>query len=874
MTNDQSPLSFNFDKSSYYKCKLVYNEKFIEHLEKLFISFKSQYFVNYSIESKDANTVIYSFPYSTYGKLSNFFEEQDLSPEYKECLKMIWISQLIRGLEELHKDGKCFMYLSSESITVDDNLNVKFTFSNSPIGPLSMNTMKMPFYFYLAPEYFKYHNISFDKDDVIFETGNEIDNDTDIQKQLDVYALGILINNIIQEKFPDPNTSNKTFAEITKELMNPYKSGYPEKNQSDPFWKDFTDKIIDKCLKPSNERPSIEKISTALQDFMEEKKITIDYNYNRYPIPILKSALNESIQIPSSVKDSLCFKDLINTLNYLDKKYGTLNDFFPIDVAFLNPFDIGIDEYDFFCFFHKFEQSGDEAYYIPSTSIGKKQDENQDENQEEYQNIKDGLYKIKANSRFIFNNIHICNFPKFAALVRSINYQVDVITAQSWIINLAAYLSELELEKNDNRMALLPENFSSKNILVSLMNNYKNEAQFQLSIFPCPLQQKSNIYISEKTDGINADIYAFGVLMFEIFSLLPPEKETKPEDFQSPILSKLFKRFQDINPQFQYNTYQLEQISPFIERCLTPYEQPKSFEYIYYIIKRIVINKNIDLAKMNDQCDNFVKYPFITISKFTSIAHDLETKNSSIRDIVKKCIKDESKQNTNFNQFIDLLLRCINSQMNWARSKSEEEEEEEAIENQTEKVEKQAETDLYEVDDEFYPSIFDILMFLQSIDDELDSLNKVNFKTVTNVDEIKRRVEEAKEKFELKCNQLKPTEIVFESLPVMEVIQSLDFTVQFMNPKIPHVLSITLKNGDDISDDDDDSNNNDNNNNDNNIDNSDDSDEICTMKDIVRYANKKGIKIRNVGNKKNCIQLLIPIKEDIFYGIQNLLKNY
>ena len=46
------------------------------------------------------------------------------------------------------------------------------------------------------------------------------------------------------------------------------------------------------------------------------------------------------------------------------------------------------------------------------------------------------------------------------------------------------------------------------------------------------------------------------------------------------------------------------------------------------------------------------------------------------------------------------------------------------------------------------------------------------------------------------------------------------------------------------------------------------------MKDIVRYANKKGIKIRNVGNKKNCIQLLIPIKEDIFYGIQNLLKNY
>lgn len=112
------------------------NDVLYEHKMKLFhnVEFHSQYFTQYT-ELSDKK---FTFPFPTYGTLSKFWESQKNPKDSSfNDLKMKWIYQLTQGLKELHEHQQYYGNLSSKCITIDDDLNVKYTFFISDLKSFS-----------------------------------------------------------------------------------------------------------------------------------------------------------------------------------------------------------------------------------------------------------------------------------------------------------------------------------------------------------------------------------------------------------------------------------------------------------------------------------------------------------------------------------------------------------------------------------------------------------------------------------------------------------------------------------------------------------------------------------------------------------------
>lgn len=860
-------LSFHYDDASYAIYEQPYIENFTEHEKELFCNnnFNSNFFMKYQIlNSESTSKSKYSFPFPTYGLLDNFWKEQtSLQYDDKFYLKIKWIHQLIQGLKDLHSHNYFYGQLSSQCITIDDKKNIKYTFLSDPLKPPEKSTIEETSYFYMPPEYYNKPN----------------DFDFDIQKQQssDVYALGIIINGIIQETFPcrDDFPSLKK-DQLIEMLKNPKENNYPKKKLNDPFWDEFNTQIIDACLK-TDKRPSIFDISKNLQQILQEKSINNTYIYDMVPDPIVQSCQDEKYKITSLIKKLVNFNDIATALNTLQSKYGDLSNFFEVELLFASPFKSIIHGFNFEVVFIP-KKISDEKYDVVFRSIPDphfKEYYNDEINEEEYYYHEitsveyDTMEKEYQESyticNFFYNKIYFCNMRQFINLYLH-NDVIHKITINSediisWFIYILEYIIRLEEEQKEK--PFLPHNFSSETVLISLLADPKGEWKFQLSIFPFPTKETelSKIYSTDNSDDIDSDIYSFGVLMFEILILYDSNDE-QSIGFNSDVMNSLFEKFHNLDTSFNIKkTRKLNNIMTLIENCLTPGKQPSFKEIksslcdrqkliidlinIYNCIENYeysLRNQCMNLARLASLCQLFIKDEVHSIiSQFVKEKKSPEIdENENEYEYEYEYEGDDEK-----NPFQKIFLKIVNSEFN-----------------------------------EKFVDPFNFILLLKSKDDELSKRNLQNesnsiiYRTINPyldaIKAIKQKLLITKLEYRNKCLNLKSSKIIFEDMAKSSALTALSLITKSWSPQIPHTLLITIKNSctennnnNNNNDNDNDNNGNNNNNDNDDIQNNPFQNKICTLDFLEKFAQENKVKYK-ILPERNQIKMFFPMKEDIF----------
>lgn len=849
-------IKFNYNKGSYAIYESIDNEDFSKHERELFCNndFKSDFFMKYvEYDSSPGLKNKYIFPFPAYGILDTFWEDQTkLTYEIKNNLKKKWIYQLTQGLKELHSRDKYYGQLSSQCIAIDYQKNVKYSFLFEPSE--STQSYQKTSRFYLPPEYFIHEN----------ENVNENEIDIRVKQSYDVYALGILLNGIIRESFPDINDYNTlTKKEIDDILKDPKNNNYPKKEKDDPFWRDFYNQVIDSCLK-TDDRPTINDISEKLDKFFQKEEINTEYVYDSKTVSILDSVEDDDFEICSLIKKLISFNDIANVISHLKKKYGSLLHFFDVELFYPSPFKSPIPCFDLQLNFSPQKINNECVDHFFSSIVEPHFKENYDDgdeieneyleiNQDQFEIIEQEIKKKYIISNFCLNSLVFCNLNQFIRYqynsqpVNKINIEREDILA--WFIYLANYMTYLEKEKIDK--PLLPKGFSSETILVSLLSNSKGEPQFQLSIFPFPTQETelSNIYQS-KSDCIDPDIYSFGVLMFEILSLIPCDTNEKV-NFDSEVLNPLYSKFQNLNESFNINNSNLDKLMALIQRCLTPDDQP-TFEMIESILCDIR-NPVIEGIDMNTSLINY-KYckqnQCMDLERLASIAYlcEKDEVNSIVSNFMNEISKDSDDDDDGCfdgynekNPFKRIIMKLTNSEF-----------------------------------DEDFKDPFNFIRILYLKDKELtpqedqgdfrSAIKSTIHPYLQRLESIKQKLLQTKIEYDQKCKQLTPSQLTFDNLTIRSALSGLTTIISNWSPLIPHTLLIHVNNSnlEQVPNDGEENDNNNENQNNTIIPPK----QICTLSHLVEFAKNHSIKYKIYKKQKN-IKMYFPRKEDIF-GVLNL----
>lgn len=849
-------IDFHYEKLSYaiYNSQQT-NQNDINHEKELFCDQDSKFFVKYSLVHclNNNNKNQFQFPFPTYGALDNFWTEQKaLSVIDKNELKLRWILQLTQGLHELHKKDKYFGNLSSKCITIDDQKNAQYTFLlNPPYLNSNNSTISDISELYLPPEY--YNDVN---------KGNE---NLQIRQQYDVYALGILMNGIIQENFP--SLTEYRFKNETKRILSdPVGNDYPKKNNEDPFWKEFTNQIIDQCLNPNKEeRPGISNIYENLQKFLSSNNCQVNYVYNDLPVPIMQSSLDKNYQIPSLIQKQISFLDVANTLQYIEDKYKNLDLFFESEIYTHSPFPIKIPGFDFHIAFVPENTQSQGQFIFTTFAQPRFKDDFEEEGNlyeelepDQFLELESKLLKSKTIKNFYYNNIPFFSIKQFFDTLKSHN---DIIISsfdvQTWLIYLSEYMIQLE---GEGEKTLLPLNFSSESVLVSLLTDISDKPVFQLSIFPFPVKQTalSKIYHPDLDEAnINFDIYAFGVLMFEILSKLSDNDKNVDTDFDQPRINDLYNKFHDLDPSFTYDIIKLQKISELIEKCLTPHEQPSFSEIKDFLCSNpICVNVKSYLRSIIDNCEYIIQNQSMDLKRLVLVA-DLYQKDK-IHDIIDDILRKGRDEN-------EII---------------EKDEDSFGIDQPFEKIfsyftrcEFNFEDDPDKVCD--FKNPFSFIRLIKMKDDELpDPQTSINFPDFLAYElspvldkfiELKHRLIEKRREFEKKCQKFKPSKLDFTELTIDSANKALVTIIKHWSPLIPHTLLITIKNNQqNINDNDNDNNDNDNFNRVNPTD-------LCSIDFLEQFAISNDI-IHSIENHKKSkkIRMFFPKKEDIFDQLSEL----
>lgn len=845
-------IKFNYNKGSYAIYESIDNDDFSKHERELFCNndFKSDFFMKYDeYDSSPGLKNKYIFPFPVYGYLDTFWKDQTkLTNEKKNNLKKKWIYQLTQGLKELHSRDKYYGQLSSKCITIDYQKNVKYTFLYESLE--DKHSYRRTSYLYLPPEYIK-------------EKKEAKNNDIRVKQSYDVYALGILLNGIIQESFPDINDYRTLSEEEVKDILKDPKNNYPKKEKDDPFWREFYNQVIDSCLK-TDDRPTINDISEKLDHFFQKEEINTEFVYDSKTVSILDSIEVNDFEISSLLRKLIGFNDIANVINLLKKKYGSLLHFFDVELYYPSPFKSPIPCFDFQFNFSPQKINNERFDHLFSSIVEPHFKENYDEgdevedeyveiNQDQFETIEQEIKKNYILSNFCLNSLVFCNLNQFIRYQYNFKEINKIIIERedilAWFIYLAHYMTFLENEKMDK--PLLPKGFSSETILVSLLSNSKGKPQFQLSIFPFPTQETklSKIYQSE-SDNIDPDIYSFGVLMFEILGFIPCNTNEKV-NFDSEVLNSLYSEFQKLNESFNINNSNLDKLMDLIQRCLTPGDQP-TFE----MIELILCNVNNPVIKGIDMNTSLINYEYykqnqcMDLERLASIAYLFETDNvnSIVSHFMNETSKDSDDDDDGYfdgyhekNPFKKIIMK-------FARS---------------------------EFDEDFKdPFNFIYLLYLKDKeltpqvdqDDSQSTIQSAIHPYLQRLESIKQKLLQTKIDYDQKCKELDPSKLDFDNLTINSALSGLTTIINNWSPLIPHTLLIHVNTSNlkQVPNDGEANNNNDDNENTTIIPPK----QICTLSHLVEFAKQNNIKYKTY-KKQKIIKMYFPRKEDIF-GVLNL----